>query len=451
MKTRLAALCRRLGNPIEWCTADRCLLAALVCLGSLMMYTVAGLYYLADPNIAEYVHLPTARLFLNFAFLLEIAWLLIGAAALWLRRRSPESQTLVLATCLLYGIGFGISAYFFGNFTCMHTGVVTLAGWSFGLVLFPRRYVILGTAALLLIILATTVADQVGWLPYGPLMTSAPYKEGRISGLFLVSIGGITGSLLLVVVILIDFIIQSWKRQQTRTAELADQLSTANEIISHYVAEQLAEKIREGQHDEASIPTRRRLTLVFSDISEFSVTADELEPEDLSRLLNEYLAAMTAIAEKYGATIDKFVGDAVICFFGAPNATNDRDQALRAVRMAMEMNRRVAELDPSWRKLGARRTLRIRIGVNTGLANVGSFGSPRRKDYTAIGRQVNLTARLEASCEPGNVLMSQSTYELVNDEIPCMPVGEIQVKGIHHPVRVYSPMEQVKQDGPTAE
>ena len=232
---------------------------------------------------------------------------------------------------------------------------------------------------------------------------------------------------------------------------MADQLSTANEIISHYVAEQLAEKIREGQHDEASIPTRRRLTLVFSDISEFSVTADELEPEDLSRLLNEYLAAMTAIAEKYGATIDKFVGDAVICFFGAPNATNDRDQALRAVRMAMEMNRRVAELDPSWRKLGARRTLRIRIGVNTGLANVGSFGSPRRKDYTAIGRQVNLTARLEASCEPGNVLMSQSTYELVNDEIPCMPVGEIQVKGIHHPVRVYSPMEQVKQDGSTAE
>jgi class 3 adenylate cyclase len=411
------------------------------------MYNIAGLYYLAHPEIAEYVHPPTARLFLKFAVLLEIGWFIIAATALLLRRRSPENRALVLATCLLYGIGFGISAYFFGNFTCLHTGVVVLAGWTFGLVLFPRRYVIVGTAALLLIIMATTVADQLGWIPYGPLMTSAPYKAGRISGLFLATIGGITGSLLLVVIMLIDFIIQSWKHHQAKTVEMADQLSKANEIISHYVAEQLAQKIRDGQHDETSIPSRRRLTLVFSDIVEFSVTADELEPEDLSRLLNEYLAAMTAIAEKYGATIDKFVGDAVICFFGAPNATNDRDQAVRAVRMAMEMNERVTDLDTSWRKLGARRTLRIRAGVNTGLANVGSFGSMRRMDYTAIGRQVNLTARLEASCEPGNVLISQSTYELVSGEIPCEPKGEILVKGIHHPVKVYSPIEQARDKG----
>jgi len=129
----------------------------------------------------------------------------------------------------------------------------------------------------------------------------------------------------------------------------------------------------------------------------------------------------------------------VICFFGAPTATDDRDQAHRAVRMALEMNERVAELDVTWRKFGTNRPLRIRIGVNTGVANVGSFGSKRHMDYTAIGRQVNLAARLEAICEPGNVLISHTTYELVSDKIPCKPKGEIQVKGIHHPVRVYSP------------
>jgi len=320
---------------------------------------------------------------------------------------------------------------------------VALAGWTFGLAMFPRRDVLFGAAALLVIIGGTTLADQAGWIPYGPLLTSAPFESGRLSGWFLVTIGGISGILLLVVILLIDFIIESGKRRKEKIVEMADQLAQANEIISQYVAEQLAQKIRAGEHEETSIPSRRRLTLVFSDIAEFSVTADELEPEDLSRLLNEYLAAMTAIAEKYGATIDKFVGDAVICFFGAPTATDDRDQALRAVRMAMEMNERVADLDASWRKLGAGRPLRIRIGVNTGLANVGSFGSKRRMDYTAIGRQVNLTARLEASCEPGNVLMSHSTYALVSDEIPCVPKGEIQVKGIHHPVKVYSPLEQV--------
>ena len=109
--------------------------------------------------------------------------------------------------------------------------------------------------------------------------------------------------------------------------------------------------------------------------------------------------------------------------------------------MALEMNQRVAELEPNWRKFGARRPLRIRIGVNTGIASIGSFGSKRRMDYTAIGRQVNLAARLEAQCEPGNVLMSHSTYALVRDEVPCELKGEIRVKGIHHPVQVYSPSD----------
>jgi adenylate cyclase len=228
-------------------------------------------------------------------------------------------------------------------------------------------------------------------------------------------------------------------RYQAHLKELADQLKQANEIISMYVADQLAQKIREGRYDDVTTPSRRRLTMIFSDIAGFSDTADELEPEDLSMLLNEYLAEMTTIAEKYGATIDKFVGDAVICFFGAPTATDDRDQAYRAVRMALEMNERVTELDVSWRKFGSNKPLRIRIGVNTGVANVGSFGSKRHMDYTAIGRQVNLAARLEAICEPGNVLISHTTYELVSDKISCTPKGEIQVKGIRHPVRVYSP------------
>ena len=136
----------------------------------------------------------------------------------------------------------------------------------------------------------------------------------------------------------------------------------------------------------------------------------------------------------------------MVCFFGAPVATDDRDHALRAVRMALEMNRRVAELEPNWRKFGARRPLLIRIGVNTGVASIGSFGSRRRMDYTAIGRQVNLAARLETQCEPGNVLMSHSTYALVRDEIPCELKGEIQVKGIHHPVQVYSPVDPALPD-----
>jgi adenylate cyclase len=432
-------LFRRTGNFFEWRTADRCLLAALINLAFLLLYNAASLYYFAHPEIADYVNLPAAQLLYQLEVLFILGWVVIVAAALYLRRRSPKNRTLVLATCLHYAIGVGIFSYFFGSFTSLYAGVVAVAAWTFGLVLFERRPVILAGITFLCIVGGTTLADQLGWIPYGPLLTSAPFESGRFSGWFLVTIGIPSGILLLFVLALIDFIIDNWKRHQEKIVVMADQLSQANEIISRYVAEQLVQKVREGQHDDAAVPSRRRLTMVFSDIVGFSDTADELEPEDLSLLLNEYLAEMATIAEKYEATIDKFVGDAVICFFGAPTATDDRDQAHRAVRMALEMNERVADLDVSWRKFGASRPLRIRIGVNTGVANVGSFGSQRRMDYTAIGRQVNLAARLEASCEPGNVLISHSTYALVSDKIPCVPKGEIHVKGIHQPVKVYSP------------
>ncbi len=430
---------RRTRNFIEWCPADRCLLAALSCIAVFLLYSLGELYYFAHPENAKYVHLPTARLFYKIQVLLILGWVVIAVAALYLRRRSPKNRPLIFATCLYYGIAVAICSYFLGSFTSLYAGVVAVAGWTFGLVLFERKGAILGGVAFLCIVGGTTLADQLGWIPYGPLLTSAPFESGRFSRWWLITVGLSSGILLLFVLAFIDFIVDSWKRHQERIVVMADQLSQANDIISRYVAEQLAQKVREGQHDEAAVPSRRRLTMVFSDIVGFSDTADELEPEDLSLLLNEYLAEMTMIAEKYGATIDKFVGDAVICFFGAPTATDDHDQAHRAVRMAMEMNKRVAELDVSWRKFGASRPLRIRIGVNTGVANVGSFGSQRRMDYTAIGRQVNLAARLETSCEPGNVLISHSTYALVSDEIPCEPKGEILVKGIHQPVKVYSP------------
>ena len=432
-------LFRWIGNFLEWRPADRCLLVALINLAFLLLYNAASLYYFAHPEIADYVHLPAARFLYRLEVLVILGWVVIVAVALYMRFRSSKNRALVLATCLHYAITVGIFSYFFGSFTSLYAGVVVVAAWTFGLVLFERKPVILAGITFLCIIGGTTLADQLGWIPYGPLLISAPFQSGRFSGWFLVTIGIPSAILLLFVLVLIDFIIDTWKRHQEKIVAMADQLSQANEIISRYVAEQLARKVREGEHDDAALPSRRRLTMVFSDIVGFSDTADELEPEDLSLLLNEYLAEMTKIAEKYEATIDKFVGDAVICFFGAPTATDDRDQAHRAVQMAMEMNERVAELDVSWRKFGVSRPLRIRIGVNTGIANVGSFGSLRRMDYTAIGRQVNLAARLEASCEPGDVLISHSTYALVNEKIPCVPKGEIHVKGIHHPVKVYSP------------
>src|SRR5207245_5158282 len=129
---------------------------------------------------------------------------------------------------------------------------------------------------------------------------------------------------------IVTFVVRRWREREVM-------LARANDIISRYVASQLAEQIRAGNYDALDRHERRRLTLFFSDIENFADTADHVEPEDLSEVLNEYLSEMAGIGERYGGTIDKFAGDAVMIFFGAPLATTDRDQALRAVQLAVEM------------------------------------------------------------------------------------------------------------------
>src|SRR5262245_39272282 len=135
------------------------------------------------------------------------------------------------------------------------------------------------------------------------------------------------------------------------------------------------------------------------------------------------------------------MGDAIMTFFGAPVATHELDHALRAVRMAQEMQHRVGELQERWRRAGLTRPFEVRIGINTGVASVGTFGAKGRMDYTAIGRQVNLAARLQVACAPGHILLSQPTWLFVHDAICCVAKGKIEVKGAHHPVEVYEVAE----------
>jgi adenylate cyclase len=203
------------------------------------------------------------------------------------------------------------------------------------------------------------------------------------------------------------------------------------------VPAQLAERILRGDYRQHSRPERRRVTLFFSDVEGFTAASDQLEPEDLAALLNEYLSEMVAIADTFGATVDQFVGDGIMIFFGAPEATDDRDHALRAVRMALAMQRRMSELRDRWFQQGIEKPFRIRVGIHTGMASVGDFGSAGRMTYSAIGKETNLTARIQDHCEPGKVLISHTTWALVRNEISCTEGGEIELKGIHYPVRVY--------------
>jgi class 3 adenylate cyclase len=161
-----------------------------------------------------------------------------------------------------------------------------------------------------------------------------------------------------------------------RTADLKkekEKVEHAHNILSSYVAPQLAEKILDGEVAPVWEHSREKLTLFFSDIKDFTPITDSLEPEDMARLLNEYFSKMNEIIQTYGGTLANIQGDALFVIFGAPDKTNDRDHALSCVRMAIDMQRKMSTLQQKWFEEGIEQPLQIRCGISTGMATVGGF------------------------------------------------------------------------------
>jgi len=182
---------------------------------------------------------------------------------------------------------------------------------------------------------------------------------------------------------------------------------------------------------------RKKLTVFFSDIVGFTETTENLDSEELTSILNRYLNEMASLALKYGATLDKYVGDAIIAFFGDPETKGVAEDAKACVAMAVEMQQRSAELESQWQDAGLERPFRVRMGMNTGFCRVGNFGSQDRMDYTIIGGAVNLAARLESAAEPGKILIAHETWSLVKDAVNAKEMSPLMLKGFGQPLHVY--------------
>ena len=207
--------------------------------------------------------------------------------------------------------------------------------------------------------------------------------------------------------------------------------------LSKYLSPQVYQSIFSGKQNVKIEAYRKKLTVFFSDIKGFTEITDRLEPEVLSSLLNSYLNEMSKIALKFGGTIDKFIGDAILIFFGDPESKGDKEDAKACVLMALEMRERMKYLRKLWEDQGISNPLDIRIGINTGYCNVGNFGSEDRLDYTIIGGEVNLASRLESNAEIGQILISHETYALIKKDVICHKKDEINVKGIAHKIQTY--------------
>ncbi|MCK9409862.1 MAG: adenylate/guanylate cyclase domain-containing protein [Bacteroidetes bacterium] len=174
-------------------------------------------------------------------------------------------------------------------------------------------------------------------------------------------------------------------------------------------------------------PQSREITIMFSDIKSFTTHSSKMTPEEISAALSEYFEAMTSIVFKYEGTVDKFIGDGLMVFYGAPETQDDH--ALRCVNAAIEMQKKCRELRVKWESEG-RFPLQIRIGINTGTVIVGDLGSERRKEYTVIGSDVNLAQRLESNAPVGGILISDSTYQKIQGTVRTASHEPIVVKGL---------------------
>lgn len=201
---------------------------------------------------------------------------------------------------------------------------------------------------------------------------------------------------------------------------------------------------------EVSIRNKRaKLTVLFSDIAGFTQLSDSLSSDHLADILNTYMERMTAIAHHHGATLDKFIGDGAVCFFGEPNSKGGRQDALDCVAMAIDMRREMRTLRHQWRLLGFD-GLYIRIGIATGYCHVGNFGSESRMSYTLIGREVNLAARLESAAQKDEILISENTYDYVCHEYDCIQTAPYQLKGFENPIRAWQVLDpDTSQDRPS--
>ncbi len=173
--------------------------------------------------------------------------------------------------------------------------------------------------------------------------------------------------------------------------------------------------------------------MVFTDIRDFAGLTDRLEPEETALLLDLYLAAMVRCVHRREGTLNKIMGDGLCIFFGDPLAM--ADHAERAVRMAIEMQREVLRLRAEWRLYGMEPG--VGIGINTGYVTVGTFGPEEHRDYTVIGNQVNVAARLATLAKAGEILISQRTYGSTRELCGFEEVGDLAMKGIHAAVRTY--------------
>ena len=250
---------------------------------------------------------------------------------------------------------------------------------------------------------------------------------------------------------LLSALLSLYKKQQRQQARLI-KLSDANEAkltqtnktldaltknLSRFVPNVVVNALMQDAQDEIVRLKRQEITVFFSDIVGFTTMTERLEPEQLATIMSDYFTEMSLICDRWNGTLDQFIGDAIVIFFGAPDSTGAKNDATQAIGMALEMNEKINHLRHKWSQEGLNFNFQARMGLSTGFSHVGNFGAANRLHYTALGNVVNEAARIQAWGQAGQILLSQDTYGYIKDSYDCREYDTVTLKGQSRQLRLY--------------
>jgi len=215
------------------------------------------------------------------------------------------------------------------------------------------------------------------------------------------------------------------------------------ETFGKYLSPKVVDQLVDNPPELGGV--EKDLTVLFSDIRSFTTLSETMSAQELLNHLNLYLTAMTDVIFEYGGYLDKYVGDEVMCFWGAP--LPQADHAILACKCALRQMGKLAELNTQWPE---NRRINIGIGINSGIMIVGNTGSPSKMNYTLIGDNVNLGARLEGTNKEygTHIIISEFTYGLVRDHFLVRELDNIRVKGKNKPVMIYELVDSLEGIAP---
>ncbi len=224
------------------------------------------------------------------------------------------------------------------------------------------------------------------------------------------------------------------KENEQRVAQLNKYLTES--VLKRFLPPSLVQRAAKGELTLDLRPEPRMITVLFSDIIGFTQLSNTLRSRRVAELLNEYLASMTRAVFDNGGTVDKFMGDAILAIFGAPEELTPNEQVRRAIAAARQMYRSLDELNERWQAQGISK-VQFRCGIHQGTAVVGMFGGEERADYTAVGPSVNIASRIQEAAEPDSILVSAAVADYLDEDM-ITKVSPLQLKGVDETVLTFS-------------